>query len=268
MKGTLANLIKRYGGKSLLKEYFDAIEDIKSSGLYDLNLFTGETSSFKEDTFVKLPQTFRKLDLRTLRGGKLCDYLKKRCITQDLMDKYNIGVTTWDEEKYQDRCRIIFPSYDSTGFLNYWVGRDYTGYDKKRKYNNCLADKKNVVCFEDKIVWDADIYLTEGIFDAIHIPLNGVPLLGKTLGRDYVLYQKLYHNANANIIIAIDADTDINEVKKIYKTLDFGRLKGHIRYIRPESGKDFGEIYETEGKEGLIRELKNQKTFTEIELLI
>ena len=121
MKGTLANLIKRYGGKSLLKEYFDAIEDIKSSGLYDLNLFTGETSSFKEDTFVKLPQTFRKLDLRTLRGGKLCDYLKKRCITQDLIDKYNIGVTTWDEEKYQDRCRIIFPSYDSTGFLNYWV---------------------------------------------------------------------------------------------------------------------------------------------------
>ncbi len=49
--------------------------------------------------------------------------------------------------------------------------------------------------------------------------------------------------------------------------LDWGRLKGRIRYIRPESGKDFGEIYETEGKEGLMRELKNQKTFTEIELL-
>ena len=131
-----------------------------------------------------------------------------------------------------------------------------------------MADKKNVVCFEDKIEWDADIYLTEGIFDALHIPLNGVPLLGKTLGRDYLLYQKLYRNANANIIIAIDADTEITEVKRICKLLDWGRLKGHVRYIRPESGKDFGEIYETEGKEGLMKELRNQKTFTEIELLV
>lgn len=268
MKGSLGNLIKRYGNKNLLKQYLEALDDIKNSGLYDINLFTGETSSFKEDTFVKLPKTFKKLDLRYVRSGKLHDYLEKRCITQDLIDKFNIGVTTWDEEKYQDRCRIVFPSYDSTGFLNYWVGRDYTGYEKKRKYNNCVADKKNVVCFEDKIEWDADIYLTEGIFDALHIPLNGVPLLGKTLGRDYLLYQKLYRNANANIIIAIDADTEITEVKRIYKLLDWGRLKGHVRYIRPESGKDFGEIYETEGKEGLMKELRNQKTFTEIELLV
>ena len=267
MRGSLGNLIKRYGGKSLLKRYFDALNELKNSGLYDINLFTGDTSSFKEDIFVKLPKTFKKIDLRYVRSGKLADYLKKRCITQDLIDKFNIGVTTWDEEKYQDRCRIIFPSYDETGFLNYWVGRDYTGYEKKRKYNNAQADKKAMVCFEDKIEWDADIYLTEGIFDAIHIPLNGVPLLGKTLNKDFLLYQKLYRNANANIIIAIDADTDISEVKRIYKLLDNGRLRGRIRYIRPESGKDFGEIYETEGKEGLMRELRNQKTFTEIELL-
>lgn len=267
MKGGIAGLIKRYGGGDLLKQYFNVLNEIKNSGMYDPTMFTGETSTFKEDTFVKLPETFRKLDLRYIGKGKLADYLAKRKITQDLIDKFNIGVTTWDEPKYQDRCRIIFPSYDENGFLNYWVGRDYTGYEKKRKYNNCLADKKQIVCFEDKIEWDADIYLTEGIFDAIHIPLNGVPLLGKTVNRDCLLYHKLYQNANANVIIAIDADTDINEVKRIYKLLDFGRLKGRVRYIRPEDGKDFGEIYETEGMEGLSRELANQKSFTEIELL-
>ena len=268
MRGSLANLIKRYGGHTLLKQYFEAVDELKNCGLYDPSLFTGDTSTFKEDTFIKLPKTFKRLDQAYLKSGKLAEYLKKRCIDQELIEKFNIGFTTWDEEKYQDRNRIIFPSYDETGFLNYWVGRDYTGYEKTRKYNNCLADKKDVICFEDKIEWDADIYLTEGIFDAIHIPLNGVPLLGKTLDRDYLLYHKLYQNANANIIIAIDADTDINEVKKIYKILDFGRLKGHIRYIRPESGKDFGEIYETEGLDGLVKELKNQRTFTEIELLL
>lgn len=267
MKGTLANLVKRYGGSELLKKYFQVVEEIKNSGMYDPTLFTGTTATVKEDTFVKLPKTFKKLDLRYIGKGKLAEYLEKRKITQDIIDKFNIGVTTWDEEKYQDRARIIFPSYDSNGFLNYWVGRDYTGYEKKRKYNNCDADKKKIICFEDKIEWDADIYLTEGIFDAIHIPLNGVPMLGKTIDRECTLFQKIYRNANANIIVAIDADTDINEVKRIYKLFDYGRLKGRVRYIRPENGKDFGEIFETEGLKGLIGELKNQKTFTEIELL-
>lgn len=267
MKGSLATLIKKYGGKQALKEYMDVLSEMKETGLYDPTIFSGSTFTVKEDVFVQLPKTFRKIDLSTLKSGNLAKYLQKRKITQDIIDKYHIGFTTWDEKKYQDKCRIIFPSYDSNGFLNYWVGRDYTGYENKRKYNNCIADKKNVVCFEDKIEWDADIYLTEGIFDAIHIPLNGVPMLGKSLDEEYELYRKLYDKANANIIIAIDADTNISEVKRIYKVLDRGRLKGRIRYIRPESGKDFGEIYETEGKEGLMMELKNQKTFTEIELL-
>lgn len=267
MHGSIVNLIKRYGGAALLKQYFEAIDEIKNSGLYNPDLFTGETSTFKEDTFIKLPKTFKKINLNYLKGGKLAQYLEKRCITQDLIDKYNIGCTTWDEEKYQDRNRIIFPSYDSTGFLNYWVGRDYTGSDKKRKYNNAMADKKDIICFEDKIEWDADIYLTEGIFDAIHLPYNGVPLLGKSLGRDYAIYQKLYQNAGANIIICIDADTEMDEVKRMYKTLDTGRLKGRIEYIRPESGKDFGEIFETEGKAGIMRELKNKKKFTELDLI-
>lgn len=267
MHGSIANLIKRYGGSFLLKQYFAAVDEIKNSGLYNPDLFTGETSTFKEDTFIKLPKTFRKINISRLKSGKLLDYLNKRCITQDLIDKYNIGYTTWDEEKYQDRNRIIFPSYDSTGFLNYWVGRDYTGYEKKRKYNNAMADKKDIVCFEDKVVWDADIFLTEGIFDAIHLPYNGIPMLGKSLTRDSVLYQKLYQNANANIVICIDADTEMDEVKRIYRTLNTGRLKGKIKYIRPEGGKDFGEIFETEGVKGLEKVLKNQKTFTELDLI-
>lgn len=267
MKGSVASLIKKYGGKKLLKEYFDIIAEIRNSGLYDVSLLTGETASFKEDTFIKLPETFRKINISNIRDKKLLAYLEKRKITQDIIDKYNIGYTTWDEPKYQDRNRIIIPSYDSEGFLNYWVGRDYTGNEKKRKYNNVQVDKKDIVYFEDMIEWDADIYLTEGIFDAMPIPLNGIPMLGKSLDEDYVLYKKLYKKSNANIIIVIDADTNMCEIKELYKTLDTGRLKGRIRYIRPESGKDFGEIYETEGKTGLIRELRNQKTFTEIELL-
>jgi hypothetical protein len=268
MHGGLSYLIKRYGNKLIMRQYLDAIQDLKNSGFYNLHQFTGDTAVVNEDIFVKLPKTFKKVDYSINKKGKMVEYLKSRKITQEIIDKYNIGYTTWDEEKPSERNRIIFPSYDADGFLNYWVGRDYTGYKNRTKYKNVDDVKKeSIVFFENLIEWDADIILTEGPFDAINLP-NAVPLLGKTLSRDSLLYQRLYRKANANIIIAIDSDTEMSEVKRIYKTLNQGRLKGKIRYIRPENGKDFGQIYEESGKEGIIKQLKHQYTFTELELLI
>lgn len=267
MKGNLSYLIKRYGNQTILGKYRDTIESMRSSGLYDLNLFTGETAAFAEETYLKLPETFRKVDFRYNKRGKMVDYLRKRGITQEDVDKFNIGYTTWDEKNPAERNRIIFPSYNENGFLNYWVGRDFTGNPKRTKYRNIDGvDKTSIIFFEDKIVWDADIVLVEGIFDALHIP-NAIPMLGKTLSRDNALFQKLYRKANANIIVAIDGDTELSEVKRIYKLLNQGRLKGRIRYIRMGS-KDFGEIYEKQGKKGLMEELKKQDTFSELELLI
>lgn len=268
MHGGLSYLIKRFGNGMIMRQYKDCIQDLRNSGLYNLHLFTGDTFVVNEDTFVKLPKTFKKVDYRINKRGKMVDYLKSRHISQEVIDKFNIGYTNWDEEKPIDRNRIIIPSYDENGFLNYWVGRDYTGYEKRQKYKNVDdVNKTNVVFFEDKLIWDADIILTEGIFDALNIP-NATPLLGKTLSKDSMLYQKLYKQANANVVIAIDADTELSEVKRIYSLLNQGRLKGHIRYIRPQKGKDFGEVFEKYGKEGIIEELKSQQTFTELDLLI
>ena len=267
MKGNLSFLIKRYGNQTILGKYRDTIETMKNSGLYDLNLFTGETSAFAEETYLKLPKTYRKIDFTSNTNRKVNEYLKSRGITKEDVEKFNIGYTTWDEKNPLERNRVIFPSYNENGFLNYWVGRDYTGKRRQNKYKNIDGvDKTGIVFFEDKIVWDADIILVEGIFDALHIP-NAIPLLGKTLSRESTLFQKLYKRANANVVVAIDSDTEMSEVKRIYKLLNQGRLKGKIRYIRSGS-KDFGAIYETRGKQGLAEELKKQHTFSEVELLI
>jgi hypothetical protein len=86
------------------------------------------------------------------------------------------------------------------------------------------------------------------------------------------VYNRLYDKANANIIICLDGDTTINEIKRIYRLLDRGRLRGRIKYIRLDTQeipyKDFGEIYESEGRDGIIRAMKTAKQFTEIEMLI
>jgi DNA primase len=268
--GSLSKLIKSKGNKLLLDEYFNVINDIKENKYYDLNMFKDNGDVF-EERYLKLPKTFNKINLATCRDKSLVNYLNKRKITQDIIDFYNIGKTTWDEEDWSWRNRLIIPSYNSVGDLNYFIGRTYKDNDKRNKYKNCDVDKNKIVLHEDKIQWDADIYLVEGAIDCIYYP-NTISMMGKYLDSKNELYNKLYEKSNANIIICLDGDTTINEVKRIYKVLDRGRLRGRIKYIILDTNeipyKDFGELYECEGKMGIIRAMKTAKQFSEIELLI
>lgn len=268
--GPISRLIKSRGGKSLADEYFSIINEIKETKYFNLDLFKDNGDIFEERT-LKLPKTFKKINIATCKDKALLDFLRKRHITQDIIDLYNIGKTTWDEEDWSWRNRIVFPSYNSSGDLNYYVGRTYKENDKRGKYKNCDGDKYEIILHEDKVQWDADIYLVEGAIDCIYYP-NSISLLGKALNKKSMLYSKLYEKSNANIVIVLDGDTTIDEVKRIYRLLDRGRLRNRIRYIQLGSEnlpwKDFGEAYEDGEKEALIKCMKNIKQFSEIELLI
>lgn len=268
--GPISRLIKSRGGKELNDEYIRIIKDIKDSKYFDLELFKDNGDIF-EQQYLRLPPTFKKIDISKCRNKALLAFLNKRCITQDIIDKYNIGITTWDEEDWSWRDRIVFPSYNAMGDLNYYVGRSYKETDKRNKYKNCDADKFQIILHEDKIQWDADIYLVEGALDCIYYH-QSLSMLGKVLNKKSVLYSTLFEKANANIIIVLDGDTTEDEVKRIYRLLDKGRLRGKIKYIQLGTNelpwKDFGEAYEDGGKEAIIKCLKNKKTYTEIDLLI
>lgn len=268
--GPISRLIKMRGGKPLADEYFRIIQDLKDNKYYNLDLFK-DNGDFFEEQYIKLPKTFQKIDLATCRDKSLKAYLEKRKITQDIIDKYNIGRTTWDEEDWTWRNRIIFPSYNAVGDLNYFIGRTYKDNDKRNKYKNCDADKNKIVLHEDKICWDADIYLVEGAIDCIYYQ-NSISLMGKVMNKKMELYNKLYERANANIIICLDGDTTIEEVKRAYMALDHGRLRGHIKYVRLGTDelpwKDFGEAYEDRQRDGIIKIMKSAQQFSEIELLV
>lgn len=271
MRGNLGSLIKKYGGSLLYQQYKEEIANIKKSRLYDINLFKDDEtySNIFDDTIIKLPKGCKSIDLSTIRYKKLTDYLKSRGITQKIIDRYNIQYTDLNVDDWTMRGRIIIPSYDSFGDLNFYVGRDFTG-KSKTKYKNCDADKKKIIFQESLINWDADVYLVEGVFDSIYIN-NTISLLGKSLTKDSYLYESLLKKCNANIVICLDNDTTIEETKRIYSMLNFGRLKNKIYYIRLGENdipyKDFGEIYESEGKRGLIKTVKTAKQFDEIDLI-
>ena len=270
MKGNVYRLIRKYGNPTIYKEYKECVKTIMESRMYDINAFTGMTEAIVERETIRLPKTYKKIDLATCKNRTLLAYLEKRKIDQQLIDKFNIGYTEWDNEDFAYRNRVIIPSYDQFGELNYFIGRDYTG-KSKIKYCNCDADKKELVFQESLIDWDAPIYLCEGAFDAMRFPNNGISMLGKVLTKDTALFQALYSKANSTITIVLDGDTHEEETKRIYMLLNFGRLYGKIRYINMAEDckyKDMSELYENEGKKGVIELLRKQRVYSEFDLIL
>ena len=266
IKGNISRLIKYYGNAGLASEYISDVKMILSSMVYHINRYD-ELAKMIEIEEIKLPKTFTPIgDIDKLRKGKLKDFLEKRHITQDIVDTYHLGYTKWDNEDFNVRSRIIVPSYDEKGNLTYWTGRDFTGYEGRQKYLNVKADRKKIIFNEGLIEWDGDIVLVEGIIDSLVYP-NCIPLMGKQLYKDSSLYESLMTKTNGNIYICLDSDTDITETKRIYRMLNKGRLRNKIYYIRMDKYKDFGEVFETEGKKGLINIISQSKQFSEFELV-
>ena len=158
---------------------------------------------------------------------------------------------------------LIIPSYDETGELNYWVGRDYTGMNKV-KYCNPNIQKTSIVFNEGLVNWYEDITLVEGPFDHIVVP-NSIPLLGKSLTRENAVYKALLLKAKANINILLDDDAYDNAFK-MYKFLNGRDFKDRVRLIKCPDGYDASLIFENYGKKGILRLLSSAIKVSEYDL--
>lgn len=269
MHGTIVKLIRMYGNEKLLEEYKSIIRSIRESELYKLhfnsNDFNIDTSIIEKEE-LKLPPSFKFFNKNERNNYGALKYLQNRGIGWDIIEKYKIGYTEKEEENKKGSFRIIIPSYNALGELNYWVGRDYLPksekYAQRLKYDNPKVEKKTIIFNEEKIQWDADITLVEGPFDHIVVP-NSIPLLGKALNKDYKLYWDIISKCNANCNIFLDADA-YQSVKEIYKLLNHGNLYGKIRYIPVEEGEDPSSLYEKGGYKKIAEHLANAQQIKEI----
>ncbi len=140
-------------------------------------------------------------------------YLLSRGITEEDIVKYNIGFCI--DGEYGGR--IIVPSYDANARLNYFVGRSI--YPGKLKYKNPPVSK-DIVAFELYVNWNEPIILCEGVFDAMAIKRNAIPLLGKTLSQS--LLNRLVFNKVPEVIIALDADALDTSIKISQRLMRYG----------------------------------------------
>ena len=126
-------------------------------------------------------------------------YLDQRGITTEDIIKYNIGYC--ETGKYKNS--VIIPSYDSKGRINYFISRSFEK-DPARKYNAPSCNKNELIGLEYFINWKVPVILCEGIFDAIALKRNAIPLFGKSIPK--ALMMKLVQSDVKTVYLALDKD--------------------------------------------------------------
>ena len=184
---------------------------------------------------LQLPKEFKQLHFKPSGlfnpiYNKAVHYLTQRGITDSEIVKYNIGYC--EDGLYSGR--IIIPSYDENGELNYFIARSFYE-DEKMKYKNPPVNR-DVIVFENQINWNEPITLVEGAFDAFSVKRNVIPLLGKFLLSK--LKNKIFEKGVKEITIMLDSDAIEDSTKHSEWFMKNG-IK--VKNIIP-TGKDAGEL--------------------------
>ena len=182
---------------------------------------------------VSLPQCYKPLWKKSddhLYKNAIA-YLKRRGISGIDILRYSIGFCS--SNGYSNR--IIIPSYDADGKLNYFIARDMFP-NSKLKYKNPPMSK-DTVCFEMFINWNEPIVLCEGVFDAISIRRNVIPLLGKFPSK--TLVKRLVEKKVKKIYIALDEDAKKDAIKLSKFLMDYG-ITTHLLNLKEKDPSELG----------------------------
>ena len=223
--GSIFKLVKKYGSPRQNKKFLllmpEEVDEVKR--VYKKVYLPKEFISFKNvSQGLKLTPQFKQA----------WNYIKKRNITDEMIEKFNIGFCY--NGLYENR--IIIPSYDTELTLNYFIARSYLS-KTKLKYKNPEAQKEIIIFNEHLINWDETIYIVEGAFDSIFIP-NAIPMLGKFMS-DH-LFKKLYENAK-KIVIVLDPDA-WDDAERLYHRVNCGKLMGKVWIVKLEGDKDIADL--------------------------
>jgi len=158
-------------------------------------------------------------------------YLYARGMTDQQLWHHKVGVCI--SAGFWNR-RVIFPSFDNEGNLNYYVSRKI---DKdKFKYLNAKADKNKIVFDEIRLDWNKELTIVEGVFDMIKCNENTTCLLGSTLSESHELFKKIVTH-KTQVLLALDQDV----ISKTYKIAELLASYGiHVRILNVTGYQDVG----------------------------
>ena len=197
--------VKGIGVERIFKKLgaYDKIPKLKSISKIKLNIKNEEKS-----THVSLPIEFIPLVNGSPSSPEFRNaarYIKSRGLTKIDVLRYNIGYC----ESGPYSGMVIIPSYDEEGVLNYFVGRSYYNTDFKHKNPKV---SKDVIGLELLVNWNKSINICEGVFDAITIGENSIPIFGKFLPKKLKAKIKEKKVKKVNIVLDNDARKEAIEL--------------------------------------------------------
>jgi len=214
----------------------------------------------KEYVAVKLPEEmilFSQMEAGNLEHFEAYNYLiNERKISRDIILRYRLGFCTTG--KYAKR--IIIPSYDANGEVNYFVGRTYDPAEKKKKYDNPKSDKDRIIFNEGLVNWDSTVYLVEGAFEMLSFPVNIIPMLGKTLST--TLFMKL-KDLKPDVVVLLDPDAYKSSIELYYKlhTIYVG-CEERVMLVKLPTMEDLDELRRNQGIDVVIKSLYTARGLT------
>lgn len=173
----------------------------------------------------------------------------------------NLDMYRWKicgSNQFPFKRKVIIPSYDAEGILNFYTARDIE--ETQFKYKNADVKRTDIIFNEFDVDWKEPIILVEGVFDALKCPSNTIPILGSSLPKKSLLYKKLTEN-KSTIVVALDNDAEIKS-HSICKSLSLGGC--NVYNVKIDGDRDFGDMSKQEAKESL----KNLKKWKQDDFII
>ena len=225
-------ILKKYGKRASVDLF------IKLFGLPE----KAKNDTHEESVYVELPGDFVHLATSLSKDPDVRDtisYCYSRGLTKRDMWYFSIG--TGISSKF--RRRVIIPSFDGEGSLNYFVSR---AIDDNRipKYVNAPAKKTEIIFNEMNIDWSSELALVEGVFDMIKSGQNSTCLLGSKLSTRGRLFSKIITNKTP-VLIALDKDMEM-ESHKIARSLSSYGCR--VRILKNPTTRDAGDMTKKEFK--------------------
>lgn len=184
-----------------------------------------------------LPPEFRTLsrDWGSLHQNAALRYLLERGLDWNDVVRWKLGYCETGDYAH----RIIVPSFDEYGLLNFFTGRSYYGNPRRYKTGNICKD----IIFNDYLIdWNAPLTITEGPFDAFKVSQNVTALQGNILAENSKLFSKIIFSG-VDVYFAMDQDAFKRQLKLIQLLFSYGV---NCYYIPMLGKKDVGEMSKNE----------------------
>ena len=224
------------GTHGSLTKIFDKFGNKKQKKLFQVLKPETVVKKERQKKSLKLPEGFTLFKdsskVYPVRRAAI-NYLYNRGITDQMIEKYQIGFC----DKGDHAGRIVIPSYNKKGELNYYIARSWDPMSRA-KYKNPKEEKDKIIFWENQIDWNKDIFLVEGAFDGLFLD-NSIPMLGKHMSE--LLFETIHNKAKGEVTICLDADAWTNAVK-LYHELNGGNLWGKIKLIKLPEDKDIADL--------------------------